>query len=202
MMNNDMKSLNTIISFVEGNLSAVEFESILYQDKELENLLSNNETDIMPYAAKGELYHYLIQKNYESCVDLLDIQDALGKFLKSKNIKTEETNKYKEQNSIISRVQPSWLDISGEYFNSMLRKHSDKKDKELEACLKDEIKNNFKSLKKPPKWLQSPQWPIEDNYPLFFIGQIDITDIRHDTACVYIFYNKNKNIYKVIEQSA
>jgi hypothetical protein len=35
-----------------------------------------------------------------------------------------------------------------------------------------------------------------------FVGQLDITPIRHDNACVYLFYDADTGAFEAVEQSA
>jgi hypothetical protein len=197
-----MKPQDIISAFVEGKMLPDEFEQYLYSDKGLENELSNNDDAITHYAKEYELFYFIMQKNFKSCTDLWDINDALSIFLRSKGINVTPTNLYEKQVKILLKIQPSWLDVSGDYFSFLLNKHAEKDGKNLEAAIKNDIKESFKYLSKPPKWLQSPKWPIHNHAPLLFIGQIDISNMRHDTSYVYIFYDENKNEYEIFEQSA
>jgi uncharacterized protein YwqG len=52
----------------------------------------------------------------------------------------------------------------------------------LQSWLKEKIKTDFRYLKKQPKWLQSPEWPIGNGKPMVFLGQIDISELSHDNA--------------------
>lgn len=71
-------------------------------------------------------------------------------------------------------------------------------DKDLEESKK--IKPEY--LKKKPKWLQDSCWLNDDEgNPLIFVGQLDISPMRHDTAYVYVFYDRNKDQYITIEQA-
>ena len=61
------------------------------------------------------------------------------------------------------------------------------------------IKEYFICMDKHPKWLQEPDWPIVDNIPAMFLGQLDISKLKHDTTYLYIFWDKkNRQIYKKV----
>ena len=196
----NMKPLDIICGFVRGDISPSEFESALYKDKELEESLSRN-TPLPPYVGENELYYFLIERDYKSFGELWDVQELLSQFLTCQGIKIEKTPKYKDIVKLIMKVQPKWLDIPGDYIEYLVGLSDHNGNKELEEFLKKQIKDNFKSLKKPPKWLQSPNWPIENNHPLIFVGQIDISEIRHDISYLYIFLNEEKESYVTIEES-
>ncbi|HEI9845842.1 TPA: hypothetical protein SLN72_002832 [Morganella morganii] len=195
-----MKPLDIISGFVKGDVSPSEFELALYKDKDLEGFLSKN-IPFPPYVDKNELYYFLIEKNYKSFGDLWDVQELLSQFLTYHGINVEKTSKYKDLVKLIMKVQPKWLDIPGDYVEYLISLSGRNEGKELEEFLRNKIKDNFKSLKKTPKWLQSPNWPIENYQPFTFVGQIDISDLKHDTSYVYLFLNEKTGSYVTIEQS-
>jgi len=56
-------------------------------------------------------------------------------------------------------------------------------------------------MKGTPKWLQGARWIFIDEEPLLFVGQLDITEMRHDTSRLYVFLDEKTGIYHTIEQS-
>ena len=78
------------------------------------------------------------------------------------------------------------------YLNSLYDKYKPK----TATTFKKIIKEYFICMDKYPKWLQEPDWPIVDNIPAMFLGQLDISKLKHDTTYLYIFGIKNKQIYR------
>ncbi|MDR0997322.1 MAG: hypothetical protein LBL69_06645 [Zoogloeaceae bacterium] len=195
-----MNAKEMIISFVEGRMLPAEFEQLLFSQEALKKELANGDFDIMPYADRGELYQFLIEKNYNSVTELWDIHDALSIFLHKNGIEFKASDLYEQQGKMLLKIQPSWVDMPGWYFSVLLDENREKSGKELELSLRKAIKEKFKFMNKPPKWLQSPAWPIVDGHPMLFIAQIDLSKIRHDTAFAYLFHSDVAG-YKVIEQT-
>jgi len=71
----------------------------------------------------------------------------------------------------------------------------------LQSWLKEKIKTDFRYLKKQPKWLQSPEWPVENGKPMVFLGQIDISELSHDDAQAYLFFDEERKTFYTITQT-
>lgn len=47
----------------------------------------------------------------------------------------------------------------------------------LEAWLREKVKVSFKSMDKPPQWVEDePSWPFFNNKPMIFISQTELTE--------------------------
>lgn len=195
-----MNSIDIIKNYLEGSLSPQDFQKELYNNKDIENLLSE-ETQIPPYTNSQNAFLYLIGIDILLPSGEVNSKGLLSKLLTKKNVSFSLNNEYKKKYDLFMKIQPRWLNLTESYFQFIINKHKDKTGIELEKALKLEIKNDFKFLKNKPKWLQSPAWPTVENKPLFFIGQLDITEIRHDISYLYIFLDEKKNKYMTFEQS-
>jgi hypothetical protein len=195
-----MNSIDIIKNYLEGSLSPQDFQKELYYNKDMEDLLSK-ETQIPPYTNSQNAFLYLIEIDILLPSGEFDSKDLLSKLLTKKNISFSLNNEYKKKYDLFMKIQPRWLNLTEPYFQFIFNKHKDKSGIELERALKLEIKNDFKFLKNKPRWLQSPVWPTVENKPLFFIGQLDITEIRHDISYLYIFLDEKNNTYMTFEQS-
>lgn len=197
-----MNPIDIIISCVEGKLSSTDFTNELYHNKDLENVLSEN-ICIAPYIdSSGGLYLYLLSLDIESPAGKLNLIDALSRFLVKKGISFTASNTAEKTFDLLLKVQPKWLNIPDNYLKNLISDNKDKAGKELKQALKQIIKDRFCYLKKPPKWLQSANWPIENDKPLIFIDQIDISKLFHDETQLYIFYNQETGAFISIKQSA
>ena len=92
---------------------------------------------------------------------------------------------------------PNWLPNNCHYIDNLYNQYDPHRLKELKKI----IKEKFICYGSKPKWLQSPDWIIEQE-PLIFIGQMDVTKMYHDTTFLYIFLNKQTSSYQFITQSA
>ncbi|AZI92184.1 hypothetical protein AB1P82_000348 [Salmonella enterica subsp. enterica serovar Senftenberg] len=195
-----MDAIDIVKNYLNGELSSESFQKEIYQNKGLECFLSED-IDVPPYTNLGSAYLYLIENDVLSPSGELNGKDLLSNFLTKKGISYIVNSDYKETYEILRKVQPSWIDLPNNYIKFIFELHKGKTGKELEKELKSYIDSEFQWLKKKPKWVQSPDWPIVNNKPLFFIDQVDISKIKHDTSWLYIFYNEEDKHYITIEQS-
>ena len=196
-----MDSMTIIKEYVEGSLSPHNFQKELYYNKDIENILSE-ETQIPSYIKTENLFYALLEIDLLCPSGELDSKSMLALFLEKRNISFVYNNSASKKYNLFLKIQPNWLSLNESYFQLIMEKYKNEKGKNLEKALKLQIKNDFKFLKNRPKWLQSPEWPIINNKPLFFIGQIDITEIRHDTSYLYIFWDVHTQKYTTLDQSA
>lgn len=195
----DIKLFDLIVNFVERKMSPEEFLESLKYNEDLKELLSG-ETRITKYIT-GDLYLYLMNQKLNMPSGLLNALEALEYFLGNNGVNFKKNDEAEQLHSLMLDIQPNWTDISNEYFQKILEKANDRKGADLKKFLKEEIKKDFRCMKKPPRWLQSPQWLFEDDRPLIFVGQIDISDIRHDTSQLYVFLDELNNQFYFTEQS-
>jgi len=194
-----MNSMDVLKEFVAGEMSPVEFEKILCVDKDLEGVLSENPS-IPPYAEEGGLYLFLVSSNYQSLGAVLDAQDAVHRFLQTRGVSVSPSNKIQNQMGEMRKVLPKWLRISDEVYVEIRQSAAGLVGADLISFMKGEIDKRFVCLGKPPKWMRDEFWPVSDGEPLIFVGQLDISKIRHDTSYVYVFLSKSGK-YTTIEQS-
>lgn len=189
-----------VVQFVERKLSIDEFLEELYSNKEIEKLLSEN-ISLSPFKYLGETaYLYLLEQDLNTPGGLLNALSVLEEFLNKKDIPFEKNDEADRFYSLLLKVQPSWLDIPNWYMKRFMEMSSNMKIKEIEVLLRKAIKTDFRVLNKPPRWIQSPEWIYIDEVPIIFIGQVDISGIKYDTAQLYIFYDDKLNSYHFLEQ--
>lgn len=191
--------LQDIIDFCEGRLSPDHFYTLV--QKSDAEVLFDDAPSIPPYTqSRGMLHYYLIEQNYQKIEAVLNVQDCLTRFLEEKNIKIKPEKDTMELFDIVLKAQPPWLDLPSEYVASLLKGTENLDAGKKVSYLKNILKEKFKFMKKPPKWLQSPAWPIHDGIPLFFIGQLDVSELYHDKAQLYIFWDKAKERFHEVVQ--
>ena len=196
-----MGNIKWIVDFVEGRISPLEFINEIYTDDSYETFF-NDTKSIPPYTTAADtIYLYLIERNFNLIGDVINAQDLLSKYLFSKEIQHTPDNENIKKFNLILKAQPKWLDLRGDYCQYLLKEAGNITGKELTSWLKKTISERFISISVPPKWLQSPNWPIENNQPLLFIGQHDISKIKHDHSQLYIFYSHSRKDFELIEQS-
>jgi hypothetical protein len=63
----------------------------------------------------------------------------------------------------------------------------------------------FRYTNLPPNWIQNPQWPVSENGPMLFVGQIDcpaIQGVFHDETSFYVFFDPLSGERQTIMQIA
>jgi len=110
------------------------------------------------------------------------------------------TNKDSDLYGLLVEIQPDWLDIRDENFLlSILNAAPENliQTKKIRFC-KDKIKELFRYDSKPPKWIQSPEWPIVNGQPLVFKKQSKET--LDDERVYYYFYHPTTKEETIITQ--
>lgn len=153
------------------------------------------------YVEEPDLYTFSIGQDYSNVESTFNTQVLLSSFLQSRAVEHERSKRYEDLFNLLLKVQPKWLSLPSSYLSSLLDMAPTKKTKELQAWLKDRIKDEFRYLKTPPKWLQAPGWPIENGKPLVFVGQLDVSDLSHDTSQAYVFFNTAANTFHTFKPS-
>jgi hypothetical protein len=182
-------TLHTLVEFVEGRAEAASFAAKLYGDPDLEGMLSSHEPP--KYAHTGHtLYHYLIALDYTLPRDVLTAQGALSEALRALNVTANISERQIELLDLIHSAQPKWLDADARLVQSILTEAPSFQTKsEMRAWLKARLLERHRYLKKPPVWLQSPNWPIGKEGPLVFLGQVSVEGYLHDDGAAYVFHD-------------
>lgn len=163
------------------------FGQWLYRDPGAEDLLV--QADAPRYAHSGTtLFHYLIALDPHDPGDVLNAQEALAELLRSKGIGFTASRQAADDHALLLAIQPRWLDADTAYLASLVATApAHLAGRERRAWLKARVLELFRYRKQPPRWLQSPAWPIGANGPLVFLGQLGMD--AHDTAAVYVFHD-------------
>ena len=192
---------NNVVGFVAGQLATADFEQLLHEDAETEQLLTAQPAP--SYAHTGHtLYHYLIALDLRNPADVLNAQGALAECLETAGIVVEVSEKPTELHALLLAAQPKWLDVDPAYMAALLDSappHAKKS--ERTQWLKAKLLALFRYAKKPPRWLQASDWPIEAHGPLVFLGQLPVEGYFHDQAIVYVFHDPRTNACRSILQT-
>jgi hypothetical protein len=195
-------ALESIKAFVAGEITPLQFRDRLYGDPDFEGLLAKD-----PHLKQGNyaypgVYYFLLEQDFEDPGGVLSVQGALTDFLDRNNIPYKKTSAYQELHWLILSAQPRWMYASPKFVcDHILPESGGRTGKELKKWLKGELLKRFRYVAKPPRWIQSPAWPVNGTRPLVFLGQLDVNDFFHDAAIVYVFYDpesgSSENIIQV-----
>ena len=90
-----MNSIDIIKNYLEGSLSPQDFQKELYNNKDIENLLSE-ETQIPPYTNSQNAFLYLIGIDILLPSGEVNSKGLLSKLLTKKNVSFSLNNEYKK----------------------------------------------------------------------------------------------------------
>lgn len=191
-----------IVAFVEATISPQAFEQHLYQDASLEAALTSESAPA--YCHSGTtLFHYLIGLNYQRPGDVLNARHVLAELLQRHAIPVQVSSEADEHFELLLDAQPAWLRADTAYLSSLLATApAHLSGSKRRVWLKQQILDKFRYLKRPPKWLQEPAWPISEAGPLIFLGQLNIDGYFHDNTAVYVFLDPQSGAHQVVTQSA
>lgn len=195
--------LETIKGFVAGEIAPCEFRDRLYQDEEFETLLTDDPNlEASNYAYRyGSAYHFVIAQDFDDPAGVLNAQGALSDFMDRNKIEYSTTKRYGDFYDLLLSAQPPWLAIDTKYIvDHMMPDAGQRSGVELRDWLALEFERRFRYLRHPPVWIQSPDWPIHDNRPLVFLGQLKVNNYFHDRAAVYVFHNPHTGHCESITQ--
>jgi len=194
-------AITKIVDFVEGRIEAKEFEQIVYSDPGIEKALGDDPT-LEPgwYVGIGTFY-FIIQQDFSTPGGILNVQGALEQFLERKKVLFKPSKVHSKFYDLLLSAQPRWLRVPDEW----LKKHvlidaQDRQKKELRDWIRKRLLELFRYRVKPPRWIQSPNWPINDNVPLVFLGQMNISGYFHDEATAYLFHDPKSGICETVIQ--
>jgi hypothetical protein len=192
-----------LLDFVEGRMSALDFEQKVYNDSTLESLLRDDSLHWHDTYIKTNPYEYLINLNYHDPAGVLNAQGAVGSFLNKRRIPFESASVYSEFYNLLLGLQPKWVNVESTYLKEhILPDAGDRNGKELKEWLKARLCELFRFHKRPPKWIQNPTWPINENGPMYFLGQFKVEncELFHDTGAVYVFLDTKTGVTKTVIQ--
>jgi hypothetical protein len=192
-----------VVGFVEGRIAAEEFRRFLYDEPAIEALLSDD-PDLPPTSyVRSSTYHYLLGLEYGDPGGALDAQGALSEWLERHGIAHARDTSVELLHDLLLRAQPSWLSVDTMYLKeAFLARAGTRSGDELREWLHRELLRAFRYVGKPPEWIQSPEWPINANGPLVFLGQLAVEHYFHDVAVAYVFHDPAVNECTTVIQVA
>lgn len=190
-------------AFVEGSINGSAFAQLLYTNGALEQVL-RAAPPIPPYSssAADNLFQFLIELDLTSERDALNAQDALARLLTIMGVPYTRSDTLTRAAALRDKVQPRWLDLDEDDFHELLRAAGDRQGKALQEWLRAEVLRRFRYTKRPPRWIQNPQWPIRESVPLLFLGQLAAEGVLHDEAVVYVFMHPSSGAVETVVQVA
>ena len=187
-----MNELNTIIKFVEGDITIAEFMDQLKKELELQQYLRENMPKTLLRFRDIEISNNDIvdcfQKTFcwKKIGDALSIHYLVKTWLKENNILAKPTEIYSEKFGFLLDVKPDY--INGEQAESLIDEiiqsvpetmSKTKRIKEIKAKIKEAF---HVEDKKYPRWAQDTDWPFsKTGKPLKYLSRKTDGDLVQHT---------------------
>jgi hypothetical protein len=199
----DEPALKTVLAFVEGRLDPTDFQRALQTDPSIEGLLKDD-PDLPGRSYVGiSVFHFLLELDLASPGDVLNAQGALSQWLTRHSVAHSRSSDAENLHGTILGAQPAWLDVDPKWIQEeLIAKSGGLTGNRLKKWLRERLLERFRYVGKPPRWLQSPSWPIGPEGPFVFLGQLEVRGYFHDHAVVYVFHDPASGEYKSIVQIA
>jgi hypothetical protein len=193
--------LDILVSFAEGRLDGPALDAALATE-EMKALLSVFEEPRYPSLTNH--YRRLHNKQDRTTLGgLVNSEGIIEDFLQKAEVTFHPAKRFGSVYRLILKAVPEYLDPPLEFMTEKIvpvdRDLSDAKKTKL---IKERLKEFFKYVDKPPKWIQSPDWPIRDGKPLVFVGQlsIDAPELFHDKGAAYLFFDPANGDFETVAQ--
>lgn len=182
--------INIIQGFLSGEISDAVFLKELCGDR-LDGL--RHWPNAPAYVPHRDLLQYLLLADMNTPDGRYDVTSALEEYLRDHGgavVSTTRGRKAASDYELLLDVQPRWLDVKGDEMKGLLAAVADVPEDSRRVQLKALIKERYRYLRQPPRWLQSPQWPLVEQRAAVFVGQLDVSALHHDTANLYVFVDE------------
>lgn len=197
-----MTPVEKVIAYVGGEIPLKQFYDDVMHDLPLQEYLEQA-VSVPPYSDAGNLFLYLMGQDPASAGADLNIRDAMSGYLTTLGIEHRVDAAAGDNFGIVLDAAPAWVVLPGEYIDGLIRAFPpDASRAERLKMARERIAADFRYVKKRPKWLQDAVWPFEKGKPMIFVGQLDLTELRHDDAQLYVFVEADGPGVRTIEQSA
>ena len=186
------EELTTIISFVEGDITAKELERRFHDNPfGFEEALNDDPNLPVGHLDQG-VYLFIIQQDLDRIADVRNVHAELQNYLFRNAIACDGREGYSRLFGALLSAQPDWLNVlESDYFlKEILQNAADLSGKELEHWVRDQLLERFHYVNEPPNWIQGADWPITESGPLVFLGEVEAGNYFHDEARAYVFYDE------------
>ena len=152
--------LQQLSDFASGKTPVPEFEQQLYNDPDIETLLSAESAP--RFCQMGTtLFHYLIGLDLSDPGHVLNAQDVLVSLLQKHGVTTALAGAATAEYALLLDAQPRWLDADVKFLASLLDAAPPLPSKQRKAWLRQRILELFKYAKQPRAGCSLQRGPSE-----------------------------------------
>ena len=193
--------LDVLVGFAEGRIDAPALEAALATG-EMKALLGVFEES--RYPALTNHYRRLFNNQDRTTLGgLVNAEGIIEGFLKKAEIEFRPAGRFGNVYSLILKSVPAYLDPPMEFMTEkVILFESDLSEAQKKKLIRQRLKELFKYVDKPPRWIQGADWPIRDGKPMIFLGQlpIDAPELFHDKGAAYLFFDPDKGNFETVTQ--
>jgi len=193
--------LDILVSFAEGRLDGPALDAALATE-EMMALLSVFEGP--RYPALTNHYRRLHNRQDRTTLGgLVNSEAIIEDFLRKAEVAFHPAQRFGSIYGLIVKAVPAYLDPPWEFMaEKVVPLDSSLSDTQKTKLIRQRLREYFKYVEKPPKWVQSPDWPIHDGRPLVFIGQLSINapELFHDQGAAYLFFDPASGTFETVAQ--
>lgn len=195
--------IKILLDFAEGRTTAEQFLEVWKTNENLRELIINcpNRPDESGIDFNPVVLHTKNLK-IDSYRDSSGLYTMAKKYLLRNKIEFKPNAFYNNRYDFLLKMQPDWLDLdyNNEKFLIDLANSAPKglsEEQKIKWC-REKLKEYFKYDNSPPRWIQSPEWPIINGKPLVFKGQSG--DRKESELVKFFFYDPKTGEETVVEQ--
>ena len=201
MAKHDPKAIQIMKDFVEGRMSIQDFKVQFDKNPIIKNTFAIYPNRPCKTECGYDYIPYMEKKDINTRGGALCWQGFIEEFLKLNNYPCTPTEEYSQRFIFLLQIQPGWLDIIDETFlNEQIISKMPvglTEPKQIKWC-KDRIKELFRYDARPPRWVQSSEWPIVNSKPLVFKGQSKTQ--KDDERVYFYFYDPDTGVEETVTQ--
>lgn len=135
-------------NFVEGKISAGDFEHQVYTNHALEKVLSDPVIDWHgTYLQHSNVFLYVCEQNFSTAAGVLNIHGAIQLFLSKTGEQALPSHKYADDFEIITGISPEYIDADPEFIKNTLYLQTIPFQKQIGKNISDNAIPNFLSIR-------------------------------------------------------
>lgn len=193
--------LETLVDFIEGRIDGSALDAAL-ATAEMRALLGLFEDS--RYPATTNTFRKLHNgANRTSLGGLVNTEGIIEAFLRQADVPFNPVHRFGNLYSLILSAVPDYVDPPMEFIiDQILPADNTLSDAAKKKLIKQRVKELFRYVEKPPRWIQGADWPIRNGHPLVFIGQlpVDAPELFHDKGAVYVFFDTVGSGFETVAQ--
>lgn len=192
-----IEEIHTMKLFAEGAITVYDFWEEFNNNHKLKDLIYNDK--LLPIKNKPFLYENLnLDFLYHRCEIFRVVKCYFMRRKIELNFNSDDEKTYSE---LLDNV-PSYVDIDSKWFlENVLNKCTfPYGSKERKNFFKQTVKEMYRYVNRPPKWLHSSEWPIGANGPMVFIKQSNYPNNFDCDMIQFVFYDEHKKEEHIIIQ--